>query len=198
MKTMLIKLATTLLLPVALLSMAGCKSAPVNPLATPQKHPALAGGYPVVQTTKEKALVSQLTPEQRGLDLRSKQGVTVNCKAAPSVTNYHQLKVGQKVKATLTDAVVVYPAKSGPPPAGTGLEIGGPVGDAGKVVLQTRDARGKITKVDPSYRLLTVQYANAAPRELKVPLSSSLENVRKGDEVVVRVTEPLVLQIQPR
>jgi ribosomal protein S17 len=195
MKTKVLKLAATALIPAAWLSLTGCGSAPVNPLAT-QSSPALAGGFPVIETFDQKAQVTSLVPEQRTLALRNKEGNTITCKAAPQVANFSQLWVGDKVKATITDAVAIYLVKNGPPPnAGAGVEVGS---QPASVVLQTTDTRGRVFQVDRSYRLLTVDYGNGSRRQFKIPLHHPLKQVQKGDEVVVRSTEPLALRVKSR
>ncbi len=193
MKTITLKLAATAIVPAALLALTGCKS-PANPLAT-QSIPALAGGTPVVETFDQKGEVASLTANQRTLAIRSKDGATVACKAGPEVANLDQIKVGDKVKARITDAVALFPAKNGPPPsAGAGVTIAGPP----DVVLQTTDTSAKVTKVDRSYRLMTVEYANGSTKEFKVPLPDTLIGVQKGDTVVVRATEPLALCLKQK
>ena len=84
------------------MGLAGCGTAPVNPLAA-QSSPALAGGLPLIERFEQKAQVTSLVPEQRTVALRSKKGNTITCKAAPQVANYSQLRVGDLVKATVTD-----------------------------------------------------------------------------------------------
>lgn len=195
MKTKTLRFAATALIPAAWLGLAGCGTAPVNPLAT-HSSPALAGGLPVVESFDQKAQVTSLVPEQRTVALRSKKGNTITCKAAPQVANYSQLRVGDLVKATITDAVTIFPVKNGPPPsAGAGVEV---AGQPASVVLQTTDARAKVFQVDRSYRMLTVDYGDGSMKQFKIPLHHTLKNVRKGDEVVVRATEPLALRLEPR
>ena len=195
MKTKTLKFAVTTLIPTALLGLAGCGTAPVNPLAA-HNSPALAGGLPVIERFDQKAQVTSLVPEQRTVALRSKKGNTITCKAAPQVANYSQLRVGDLVKATVTDAVAIYPVKHGPPPsAGAGVEV---PGQPASVVLQTADSKAKVFQVDPSYRMLKLDYGNGFMKEFKIPMRYKLKGVRKGDEVVVRATEPLALRVQPR
>ena len=194
MKTNRIKLAGITLIPAALLALAGCATPPANPLAA-QSNPTLAGGLPVIETFTEKAAVTSVVPAQRTLALRSKAGNTTTCKSAPQVSDCDQIQVGEQVKATITDAVAIFLAKNGPPPsAGAGVTVTGT--QPGEVVLQTTDSSGKVTKVDPSYRLLTVQYADGSTKQFKVPLPNTLENVQKGDAVVVRATEPLAIRVE--
>jgi hypothetical protein len=194
MSTNLIKLAGVTLIPAALLALAGCATPPANPLAA-QSNPSLAGGLPVVETFTQKAAVTSRAPAERTLALRSKAGDTITCKVAPQVADYDQIQVGEQVKATITDAVAIFLVKNGPPPnAGAGVEVAGT--QAGSLVLLTTDTSGKLTKVDPSYRLLTVEYANGSTKEFKVPLPNTLENLQKGDAVVVRATEPLAIRVE--
>jgi hypothetical protein len=192
--------ATTLILPAALLTLAGCATPPANPLAT-QSSPTLAGGLPVLKTVTEKAVVVSVVPAERTLALRSKAGTTTTAKAAPQVSNYGQFQAGERVKATVTKAAAIFLVKNGPPPsAGAGVVVAGPAeaGQAAAVTLATTDSPGKAIKVDPSYRLMTVEYADATTKEFKVPLPNTLENVQKGDAVVVRTTEPLAIQVEPK
>ena len=200
MKTKTLKLAATILIPTAILSLAGCKTPPANPLAN-QSSPTLAGGRVVLQTSHEKAEVTELVAGKSDLALRSSAGTTTRCKVAPEVANLGQVQVGSRVKVTLTDAVAIFPAKSGPPPsAGAGVTVTGTPesGQPGSVVLQTTDVQAKVYSVDRSYRLLKLQYADGSRKEYKVSLPDTLENVAKGDEVVVRTTEPLVICLKTR
>ena len=158
-----------------------------------EHSPTLAGGMTVVKTFDEKAMVTSVIPVERTLALRSNAGKTITCKAAPQITNFGQLQVGTRVKATITDAVAIFPTKNGPPPsAGPGVAVGGE-----SVVLQTQDYSGKATRVDRSYRLLTVQDANGGTKQFKVPLPDTLKNVLVGDEVVVRTVQPLLIRAEP-
>ncbi len=200
MKTNTLKLAATLIVPTALLGLAGCKSPPANPLTT-QSSPSLAGGFPVVQTFTEKMVVTSVSPAQRTVALRSDEDKTVTCKAAPQVANFDQLQPGEKVKATFTDALSIFLVKNGSPPdAGAGVEVTGATeaGQPAKVRLATTDNRAKVDQLDRSYLMLKLEYGDGTKKEFKIPLPNTLENVQKGDEVVVRATEPLALCVEPR
>jgi hypothetical protein len=200
MKTRTIKFTTTFLFPAIYLICSGCGTAPPNPLAT-QEHPSLAGGMSVVDTHNEKAVVTGLVPSQRTVTLRASNGTTTSCKVAPQVENFGQLQDGDKVKATIADAVAIFPTKNGPPPnAGAGVTVAGPAeaGQPASVVLLTSDTQGKVTKVDRSYRLFTVAYADGNTKEFKVALPDTLKGLQKGDEVVVRSTEPLAICVKSR
>jgi hypothetical protein len=195
MKTRTLKCMAAALIPVALLALTGCGTTPANPLAT-QPGPTLAGGMIVVKTSGEKAVVASLAASQRTLALRSSAGTTTTYKVAPEVADFAQLQAGDKVKATVTDASAIFLLKNGPPPsAGAGVTV---AGQPSSVVLLTTDARAKVATVDRSYRLFKVEYADGSKKEFKVPLPDTLLGVQKGDEVIVRTTEPLAICLKSK
>ena len=64
--------------------------------------------------------------------------------------------------------------------------------------LPTTDSRARVFQVDRSYRMLKLDYGNGYKKEFKIPMRYKLKDVRPGDEVVVRATEPLALRVEPR
>ena len=200
MKTTTLKRVATTFIPAALVALTGCKTPPINPLAT-QSSPSLAGARVVVQTSHEKAEVTELVAGKSDLALWSSAGTTTRCKVAPEVANLGQIQVGSQVKVTLTDAVAIFLVKNGPPPsAGTGVTVTGTpeAGQPASVVLQTTDARAKVLNVDRSYRLIKLEYADGSRKEYKVALPDTLLDVQKGDEAIVRSTEPLVICLKTK
>ena len=200
MNTKTFKCVATTLIPAALLAFSGCGTPPVNPLAT-QSSPSLAGGRTVINTYHEKAVVTDMVPARNSVALRSSAGTTTTCKVAPEVANVTQIQVGEKVKATITDAVAIFLAKNGPPPnAGAGVTVSSSTeaGQPASVVLQTTDARAKVINVDRSYRLLKLEYTDGSRKEYKVALPDTLLGVEKGDEAVVRTTEPLAICLKSK
>ena len=199
MKTNPMKHLAATFVPAALLAITGCKTPP-NPLAA-QTTPALTGGRTVVETSHRKAVVAELVPVKSELALRSSSGATMRCKIAPQVDNLNQIHVGARVNATLTERVTVFLRKNGTPPGpGTGTTVTGtaPNSQAANVVLQTTDARAKVLGVDRSYRLLKLEYEDGRTKEYKFSLPDTLENIQKGDEALVRTTEPLAICLKTR
>ena len=183
-----------------LLALTGCHTPPANPLET-QSSPSLAGGRVVIQTSCEKAEVTDFVASKSEVALRSSAGTTSRCKVAPQVANLSQIQVGEMVKATLSDAVAIYLVKNGPPPnAGVGVTITGPAEAEPQrsVVLLTKDSRAKVYSVDRSYRLIKLEYPDGTRTEYKVNLPDTLEDVAKGDEAIVRSTEPLAICLKTK
>jgi hypothetical protein len=66
--------------------------------------------------------------------------------------------------------------------------------EGGKVNPIETDA--KVLMVDPSYRLLTLQYRDGHTETFKVGLDVKLLRMEPGDDVVVRAVETVALQVQ--
>ena len=102
---------------------------------------------------------------------------------APEVANLSQIQVGEKVKATLTDATAIFLVKNGPPPSpGAGVAVTGSAepGQPASVVLQTTDSQAKVINVDRSYRLLKLEYADGSRKEYKVAAAGHAARCAEG------------------
>ena len=94
---------------------------------------------------------------------------------------FHAIRAGDKVQATVAQELAIYVAKNGQVP-----------GSGGK--LETIEADARVLQVDPSYRLLTLQYPNGQTETFKVGLDVKLLEMEPGDVVVVRNTELITLR----
>src|SRR4029077_6455749 len=104
-------------------------------------------------------------------------------KLGPGVANISSLKAGDIVEATLVPELNVYVLRDGEAPGAGGVPE--------KI---TADAR--VLSVDPSYRLLTLQYPNGENETFKVPLGVRLNEMAAGDSVVIRPIEAVSLRQQ--
>ena len=109
----------------------------------------------------------------------------MTCNSGPQVANIHQIRAGDKVQATVAQELTTYVLKNGQVP-GTG----------GKP--ETLEADAKVLSVDPSYRLLTLQYPNGQAQTFKVGLDVKLLEMEPGDIVVIRTMELIALRIAKR
>jgi len=101
----------------------------------------------------------------------------------PRVKNLSQVRAGDKARATVAQELSVYVLRNGQLP-----------GIDGKSEPVSPDA--KVLMVEPSYRLLTLQYSNHQIETLKVGLEAKLSEMEAGDAVVVKTTELLALRVQ--
>ena len=162
----------------AALLLVGCWTAPV---ATVQPHgeARLIQGSIAVKSVKDTAVVSSLDRSAGTIVLRSSgKPETSTYKLAPEVSGLDGIKAGDVVQATVTEDLTIYVLHDGQLP------------DAGGTV--SVDAR--VLMVDPSYRLLTLQYPDGQKETFKVPLGTRLEQMEAGNSVVIRPLEVLALR----
>lgn len=90
----------------------------------------------------------------------------------PNVPNWGDFRRGDRVRATVREALTVYIARSG----------------------SAADAR--VLLVDPSYRVLTVQYPSGKTEAYKIGLNTPMESIEAGDLVAIRPVEVIALRRQ--
>jgi hypothetical protein len=174
----------TLLLPVVTLALAGCWTAPIADVQPKGEARLIQSAIPV-QSVKDHVTVQSINADQRFIVLNFSGGATAAFRPAPQVANLDQIRAGDKVQATVAQELAVYVLKNGRVP-----------GIGGRPEAIKADA--KVLAVDPSYRLLTLQYPNGQAETFKVGLDVKLLEMEPGDAVVVRTVELIALRVEKR
>jgi hypothetical protein len=173
--------ASTVLLSVMALALAGCWTAPVGNVQPKGEARLIQGGIRV-ESVREEATVQSINADQRSIVLSFAGGTKATFKPGPQLKNFYEIRAGAKVEATVVQELTVYVLKNGQAP-GTG----------GKPEAIKADAR--VMAVDPSYRLLTLQYPNGQAETFKVGLDVKLLQMEAGDSVVIRPLELIGLRV---
>jgi len=161
----------------AALLLAGCWAAPVATVQ-PNGEPRLIQGAIAVQSVKEAAIVSSVDRNAGTIVLRTAgRAETSRYTLGPKVANLDDITVGEVVQATVTEELTVYMLRNGQLPG------------AGPLAVHAR-----VLAVDPSYRLLKLQYPDGENESVKVPLGTRLEQMEAGDSVVIRPVEVIALR----
>lgn len=173
------KLVTPLLLiPASMLS--GCWMPPVASVQ-PQGEARLIESGILVESAKPPAIVEAVDRSAGTVAVRIPGApAAVTYKAGREIENLGELRMGDRVKPTVREELSVYVLRDGRAPAPDGT-------------LQKIDADARVLSVDPSYRLLQVQYPDGARETLKVALGVRLEQMEAGDAVVIRPVEAVRL-----
>ena len=100
-----------------------------------------------------------------------------NYKVGPKVSSLDNITVGEVVQATVTEELTVYVLRDGQLPGAGALAV-----------------HARVLAVDPSYRLLKLQFPNGENETVKVPLGTRLEHMEAGDSVVIRPVEVIALR----
>jgi hypothetical protein len=172
------------LLPAFALVLTGCWTPP-NAHVQPVGKPGLIqSGIPVL-LVQEPVTVASLDVGQRRITLKHGDDSTKTFFVDAGVRNFDQVKVGDTVKATVKAEMAVYILQNGrlPNPDGTTRP-------------KTINFNAKVLTVDPSYRLLTLQFANGRTLTIKAGLNVLLEKMAPGDDVVIRSHQVVALTIK--
>ena len=174
--------ALTVLLPVLTLALAGCWTPP-NANVQPKGEPRLIQDGIPVESVKDQATVESVDASQRRLSLKLADGALMSCQAGPQVADLDKIQAGNKVKVTLAEELAVYVLRDGRLPVAGGTD-------------ETIPATAKVQSVDPSYRLLTLQYTDGKTEVFKVGLDAKVLEMSPGDDVVVKISEAKAVRIE--
>ena len=167
------------------MAMAGCWTAPIASVQ-PRGDPRVIQRAVAVESVKNPAIVQSVDASTRTVVVLSPANLAGTVyKAGPRVSNLDQIRAGDKVQATVAEELTVVVLKDGQWPAEDGS-------------VKPIQADAKVLMVDPSYRLLTLQYTDGHTETFKVGLDVKLLQMEPGDDVVVRPVEAVELQVQAR
>ncbi len=186
-------LAVVLVLSVATLAFAQAKA---EPKAAPA--PAPIGGA-VVDVVKITATVEKVDYATRMVTLKGPKGNLLTFKAGDAVKNLEQVKTGDKVNAQYLESVAVFVRKSSEPPVAGEVDAVGvaPKGaKPGVVMVQTDQVTAKVKAVDVKKRTITLTGPEGQTKTFKVdPGVKRLNEIKKGDDITLRVTQALAIEV---
>jgi hypothetical protein len=188
--------------PAVLLGFTSCSSSPpAKPEATSSvvaTQPGVPGGV-MVETYQGTATVTAIDAANRKVTLVTPDGRKETFKLGPEVVNFPQIKVGDQVKATLTQALVVFMATDAPPQkeGETATVAFAPVGaKPGALVANTVQIKAKVTAIDLEHRQATLQFPDGSTHKVAVRKDVDLTKRSVGEEVVIRTTDALAISVE--
>jgi hypothetical protein len=166
------------------------------PTAAPAK--TAPKGQGMVASTTVTATVSQVDQKTRMVTLKSQEGQEYTFVAGPAVKNLAQMKVGDVVTVTYTEALAYEVKKGGTAGASTiGASASAKAGEkpAGAIGQQTT-VTVTITAIDPTVPSVTVKGPAGNLRTFKVVYPERLQGVSVGDTVDITYTEALAIKVE--
>jgi hypothetical protein len=161
-------------------------------------RPGVPGGV-MVETYKQTATVTGIDKAARKVTLVSKDGTKSTFKAGPEVANFDQLEVGDQVKATVTEQLVVFVRKAGEPPAdGAAAAVAlAPLGaKPGVLMANTVEVTAKVKSIDVKHQKATLLFPDGTSHTFKVRKDVDLTKQTVGADVVIRTTEALAILVE--
>jgi hypothetical protein len=166
------------------LTLTACWTAPtVN--VQPKREPRVIQGGIVVESVKDSATVRSVDIATRTVVvLIPGHSAEIAYKAGPEVSDLERIRTGDRVRAKVAEELTVYVLRDGRLPGAAGPE--------------TIEANARVLIVDPSYRLLTLQYPDGHKETFKVGLDVRLLQMEAGDAVVIRTIAAVDLKVLTR
>lgn len=164
------------------LFLSGCWTAPSADVR-PHGNPGVVEAGIEVEQLADFATVEAVDRAARTVALRVRGVPLPACRVGWGVSNWGEIRIGDEVRATVREVLTVYVA--------AGNDSGSPA-----VGVPSRPNEARVLVVDPSYRVLTVQYPNGAMEAFKIGLHTRMEGIEPGDSVAVRPAEVIGLRVR--
>jgi len=155
-------------------------------------------GVEIVDTIEITAAVVGINYDTRQIVLTGPYGREVSYRVDKSAVNFGQIKVGDRVKATVTEKLAVYLDKEkAPASAGVAASVNlAPKGATpGGVVAASSEVTATVTAVDVKTRRVTLMFVDGTTDTVKVGKAVDLSKVRPGDSVTARLTESVAIAV---
>lgn len=155
-------------------------------------------GGVIVATVDVSARVTAIDKVNRKITLLRGDGKQSVVKVGPEVVNFDQIKVGDLVKATVTEELVIFLEEQGAPAkqGGAGVVALAPKGakPAG-LVAQVKQVAATVVSIDPTNRTATLRFDGGITKTFPVRDDIDLTQRKAGDRVVFRVTEMIAISV---
>ena len=171
--------------------------------------PAAMAQTPVTKpkSVSGTATIQAIDSTTRAITLRDESGVEDTYIAGPEVKRFDELKVGDTVKMTYTESVVLQARKSGGAAAGTtgdkpaaGCHDAAITRGKGALPSVTAAVQDKMTvtvkAIDPSVPSITVTTPDGRTITRKVEDKKNIEGLSAGDQIDITYTRALLTEIQ--
>jgi hypothetical protein len=184
------------------------QSQPSQPQAGSQAPGDDKPGVVFASIISAQATVADIDKANRMLLLRTDDGREFAVKAGPEVKNFDQIQKGDKVTAQYHEATAIFVRKPeaaagapsgaappGPMQYGT-AEVAPPGQKPAGVVANVTEITATVQDVDYNTRQVTLRGPEGKLRTVKVgDRVQNLQNITKGDQVVLRHTEALAIAV---
>jgi len=200
MKIKQLSWAAAALMPAAILTFTSCSSTPTGETQTTST--TIQEGTPgsiVVKTTKTKATVTDIDRDSRKVTMETPDGKKSKYTCGPDVRNFDQIRVGDHVKATVTQKVAVSLL-----PPGTTATSGqssvvalAPKGEKpGVVWANVTEKTARVEALDLKKREAILRYEEGDTETVEVRKDVDMSRAHLGQEVLIRSTDSVAVHVE--
>ena len=165
-----------------------------------EKKPSGRPGVVMAKEASMTATVEAIDYDKRTVDLKGPKGNVVTFKVGPEAKNFNKVKTGDRVTAKYFESTAIAVRKPGEPPftEQTKAIQRAPGGKPGGVAVNTTEMTARVEDIDYKTRTVTLRGPQQKTATMKVDKSVKRFNeVKKGDEIVIRHTEALAIDVKP-
>jgi Cu/Ag efflux protein CusF len=164
----------------------------------PAKPAAPIKGEAVVASATVTATVAQVDQKTREVTLKADDGKEYSFVAGDAVKNLAQVKKGDVVVATYTEALAWEIKKGGKASAETAVAAGAaqPGARPAGAIAQQTTVTVTVTAIDPKVPSVTFKGPAGKTRTIKVKDPAKLQGVIVGDSVEITYTEALAIKVE--
>jgi hypothetical protein len=156
-------------------------------------------GLVIADHVRVRAQVQAIDYADRTVVLKGQDGKTVTLKVGPQAKNFDKVKVGDQVRADFYTSTAIALRKAGGAPTAhetEAVEVAAPGEQPHGIMVRTREISARIDAVDVQKREVTLTGPRGNTATLKVgDAVQNLDQIQKGDQVVVRYTEAIALAV---
>lgn len=154
----------------------------------------------VAETTSIKARVDAVDVNKRLVTVTGPRGKTLTLKVGPEVKDLDQVKPGDQLIVRYFESLALFVRKGGERPAAaerTAVQVAPSGKKPAAVAVDTVEFRGTVEAIDYAKRRITLKGPEGKTRTIKVdPSVKRLNEVKKGDQIVVRYTEAIAFSVR--
>jgi len=199
MKTNPLNCSVLTLASAAILVLASCKSEPSGERSTMVSSESGVPGGTVVETYKVSATVTGIDKDDRKITLVTRDGKKTTYKAGPEVVNFDQIHIGDQLKVTTAQEIVVYMADQGPASSDGGAAVVtlAPKGAKPAAYMATTvQVTAKVKAIDLKRHKATLEFPDGTSKTFPVRADVDLTKRNVGEQVVIRSTEAAAVMVE--
>lgn len=192
-----------LLLSAALLSACASQSDEQALSSDVSSSQVIQEGVPGSVTTEVeqiRAVVTAIDHSKRTFTLQDAQGHRRTLQAVPEMVNFPQLRVGDKVRATVTIERVVFlrePDAVATPDGGAALLATAPEGSKpGMLMADTVEVTARVMAIDTTQHTATLVFADGSQKLVKVRPDVVLKTEYLNRQLVIRLTSAFAVGVE--
>jgi Cu/Ag efflux protein CusF len=158
-----------------------------------------AGGIDEVDVVHATAVVEKIDMDKRKVTLKMDDGKSKTIRVDKSVQNLDQVKVGDRLKMTYTDEIIIVIGKTGETPGAAGggmVELAPKGAKPGTFMVDTMAISAKVLAVNSAKHRVTVEKPDGKKKTIKVSKKvTNLDQLKPGDSVDISITDALAIDI---